>query len=328
MLSRALKSVALIALVFVATPLRAADKLRFSVQATGTVSWELAVIKAFGLDNEANIELETSELASTEAGKLALRGGSADMIVSDWLWVARERGLGAKLTFYPHSSALGAVMVKADSPIHSIADLQGKSLGVAGGPLDKSWLMLQAAALKDGIDLKAKTTLSFAAPPLLAEKLGQGEMDASLQFWNFCAKLESAGFTRAIDMAAVQNSLGAKGPVAVTGYVFDEAFAASHADLLARFFTMTRKAKNLIASSDEAFAKVAPLTGTADKAALEIYRKRFAAGIPKRPIAQEEADAAVLYKVLATLGGEQLVGSAKELDAGTFYHGDAGAGAP
>ena len=39
------------------------------------------------------------------------RGGSADLIVSDWLWVTRERGLGAALVFYPYSSALGAVMV-------------------------------------------------------------------------------------------------------------------------------------------------------------------------------------------------------------------------
>ncbi len=63
------------------------------------------------------------ELASPEAGKIALRGGSADVIVSDWLWVSRERQLGAKLTFYPYSNALGAVMVPDASPIKTLADL-------------------------------------------------------------------------------------------------------------------------------------------------------------------------------------------------------------
>jgi len=88
---------------------------------------ELAVIRAHGLDQQANLSVLLVELASPEAGKIALRAGSADIIVSDWLWVSRERGLGAKLTFYPYSSALGAVMVPASSPIRTLADLKARS---------------------------------------------------------------------------------------------------------------------------------------------------------------------------------------------------------
>ncbi len=103
------------------------------------------IIKAHGLDKKANLEIETIELASTEAGKIAIKGGSADMMLSDWLWVARERSLGDNLVFYPSSSTLGAVMVPANSTISSVADLKGKKLAIAGGPLDKSWLLLQGA---------------------------------------------------------------------------------------------------------------------------------------------------------------------------------------
>jgi NitT/TauT family transport system substrate-binding protein len=63
-----------------------------------------------GIDRKFNLTIDTVELASTEAGKLALKGGSADLILSDWLWVARERSLGDTLVFYPTSSALGAVI--------------------------------------------------------------------------------------------------------------------------------------------------------------------------------------------------------------------------
>ena len=56
-----------------------------------------------GLDKAANLDIQVVELASTEAGKIALRSGSADMIVSDWLWVARERSLGDNLVFYPYT---------------------------------------------------------------------------------------------------------------------------------------------------------------------------------------------------------------------------------
>src|ERR1700757_5256155 len=121
-----------------------AETIRLAVQKTGTFAWELAVIRAHGLDQQANLSVRLGELASPEAGKSALRAGSADIIVSDWLWVSRERGLGAKLTFYPYSSALGAVMVPASSAMTKLVDLEGKKLGVAGGPLDKSWLLLQA----------------------------------------------------------------------------------------------------------------------------------------------------------------------------------------
>jgi len=78
-----------------------AEALRVAVQKTGTFAWELAVIRAHGLDKQANLSVEVLELASPEAGKIALRAGNADIVVTDWLWVSRERGLGAKLTFYP-----------------------------------------------------------------------------------------------------------------------------------------------------------------------------------------------------------------------------------
>src|SRR5262250_2467733 len=109
----------------------AADRIRIAAQKTGTLAWELDIIKAHGLDRQADLDIQVVELASTEAGKIALRSGSADLIVSDWLWVARERALGAKLLFYPYSSAVGAVMVKADSPLRQLDDLRGKVLAVA-----------------------------------------------------------------------------------------------------------------------------------------------------------------------------------------------------
>lgn len=297
-----------------------AEKLRLALQKTGTTGWEMAVVKAFGLDKEAGLELEVTELASPEAGKIAVQGGSADLIVSDWLWVARERAQGAKLTLYPYSSGVGAVMTR-DASIKSVKDLTGKKLGVAGGPLDKSWLMLEAFALKQGVDLAKSATILYGAPPLIAEKALQGEIDAALEFWNFAADLEGKGFARAIDIVDVEKALGAKGKVVITGYVFDDAFAAKNKDALARFFAMTRKAKTLLATDDKAWAAAASRIGQKDAATLDIYRKRYAAGVPSRPIAQEEADAAALYKVLAETGGEKLVGPGKTLAPGTFYKG-------
>ena len=302
-----------------ATSATAADRIRIAAQKTGTLAWELDVIRAHGLDKAANLDIQVVELASTEAGRIALAGGSADMIVSDWLWVARERSLGAKLVYYPYSSTLGAIMTPAASEIAGIADLKGKKLAIAGGPLDKSWLMLQAVARRGGLDLKNQAKLVYGAPPLLSEKALQGEHEATLTFWNFCAELEGKGFKRAIDMEAIEKELGATGPVALLGYAFDAEWAAKNKAAVDRFLQTAAKAKNILATSETEWQRLAPRIGVSDKAVLEIYRKRYSEGIPRRPVADEERNSRALYLVLAEIGGANLVGSAKEMDKGTFY---------
>jgi NitT/TauT family transport system substrate-binding protein len=297
-----------------------ADELRIAVQKTGTFAWELAVIRSHGLDKQANLSVKALELASPEAGKIALRAGNADIVVTDWLWVSRERKLGAQLTFYPYSSALGAVMVPAFSTIRSLADLKGRKLAIAGGPIDKNWLLLLARMKQDGIDLKSDATIAYGAPPLLAAKMLGGEMDATVNYWNFCAMLEAKGFRRLAGIEDLLPKLGAKGRTAMLGYVFDEKWANANQDKVARFIAMTRKAKEILSASDAEWEKIAPLTGAPDDATLRVFRDRYREGIPRRPVADEEADARILYRVLAQIGGPELVGPAPELVSGTFYH--------
>ncbi len=310
---------ALLAGLCLVTTSSAADRIRIAAQKTGTLAWELDIIHAHGLDKQADLDIQVVELASTEAGKIALRSGSADVIVSDWLWVARERSLGDNLVFYPYSSTLGAVMTPANSTIADIADLKGKRLAIAGGPLDKSWLMLQAVARRGGIDLKAQATLVYGAPPLLSQKAEQRENDATLTFWNFCAELEGKGFRRAIEVETIEKQLGAQGAVAMVGYAFDAGWAARNRAAVLRFLDIAATAKDILATSEAEWRHLAPRIGVTDKAALEVYRRRYSDGIPHRAVADEANDAKALYRVLADVGGTELVGPARDLDAGTFY---------
>jgi NitT/TauT family transport system substrate-binding protein len=303
----------------VAGAVSAAGRIRIAAQKTGTLAWELEVIRTHGLDRQADLDLQVVELASPEAGKIALRSGSADLIVSDWLWVARERAMGDKLVFYPYSSQIGAIMVPADSGIAGLADLKGRKLAVAGGQLDKNWLLLQADARRGGVDLKNQASVVFGAPPLLSQKALQREQDATLTFWNFCAELEGKGLKRGIDMEATLKRLGASGPVAMLGYVFDAGWAAKNKAAVARFLGVAAEAKDILANSPQEWQRLSTRIGVTDAAGLDIYRKRYSEGIPRRPIAEEERDAIGLYRVLAEAGGTELVGPAREMDKGTFY---------
>ena len=297
----------------------AAETLRIGVQTTGTFAWQLDVIRRHGLATRAGLDLKIDEFASTDAGKLAVNGGSVDIAVVDWLWVARARALGAKLLFYPYSSAAGAVMVKGDSAVRKLGDLKGRVLAVAGGPLDKSWLIVQVAAIRAGIDLKRETTLEYGAPPLIAQKLQQGEAAAGLNFWNFCARLEALGYRRILDVRDAEATLGLKQPVALIGYVFSEQFVASHRSTIDRFIAVTQKANDIMLQSDEEWDALRPLMKAEDEATFKAYRDRTREGMPRRPISEEETDARALFSTLASVGGPDLLGPSQQLDRGLYY---------
>ena len=302
------------------------EPVKIGVLKFGTVSWGLDTIQANGLDKAEGIELDITPLASTQATTLGLQGRSMDVVATDWLWVSRERSNGADFTFVPFTTALGAIMVPPDSPIKTLADLKGKTLGVAGGPLDKSWLLIVAYALRTAnIDLRKETTQEFGAPPLLAERAKQGQIDAVLNFWPYAARLEAVGFTELIGLEDVVRELGAKGEVAMVGYVFNENWAVKNPKTINGFLRAAAKANELLATSDAEWDRLKPLMGENDpnftEATFEALRRRYREGIPERPIVAEEADAKVLYQFLRELGGAKLVGSGTELAPGTFWHG-------
>ncbi|MEJ2434429.1 MAG: ABC transporter substrate-binding protein, partial [Pseudolabrys sp.] len=212
-----------------------------------------------------------------------------------------------------------AVMVPKDSSVKDLPDLKGKTLAVAGGPIDKSWLLLQASAKKRGVDLKRQTTVVYGAPALLAGKMQQGEMDAMLNYWNFCARLQAKGFRRVVGIDELLPRFGVAGKLSMIGYVFKQSWAAAHPDTVAAFIDATRKARQIMLSSDAEWQRLMPLTGAVDAGALKVYRDSYRQGIPRRPVAAEERDARVLYGVLAKLGGSALVGEGKALAPGTYY---------
>ena len=193
---------------------------------------------------------------------------------------------------------------------------------MAGGPIDKSWLLIVAYALRTAnLDLRSETRQVFGAPPLLAEKAKQGEIDAVLNFWPYAARLEAAGFKQLIGIEDVVSELGAKGEVAMVGYVFSEAWAKENLQAVDGFLRAAAKADELLATSNEAWDAIRPLMRAEDDATFEALRRRYREGIPERSTAENESDAKVLYQFLRELGGEKLVGPGAELAPGTFWKG-------
>jgi NitT/TauT family transport system substrate-binding protein len=296
--------------------------LRLGLVQSGTVQWIAAVIAAHGLDPS----ILPVTLANTDAAKVALLSGAVDVAVSDWPFVAVQRAAARKLVFAPLSNATGAVMVAGGSPIRTLADLAGKRLGVAGGPVDKSWLVVNAAAQKTcGLDLTQAATLAYGAPPLLGAKLQQGELDAVLTFWNFAARLEAAGFRSAVTVTDCARMLGLSGAPFLVGYVFNQDWAMANRPTIDRFLKAASAAADLLATQPSAWATVRPLMQAPDDALFQSLRRRFIAGIGHPTAAIQTRDAAALLAVLLRTGGPKATGGLTSLPPGVFWQGaDAG----
>ena len=309
----------LIGLLFCANVLaKPAHNIRISTLKFGTINWTLQTIINNQLDQENGFNLNITPLASPQATKIALQAGAANIIAADWTWVARQRGTNDYL-FAPYSSSAGSIMVPPHSSIHSIADLSAKKLGIAGGALDKNWLLLRALGLKNNISLDQEVKKVFAAPPLLNQLLQQDKLDALINFWHYSARLKAQGYRELINLHDIIHQLGVNRTVPILGYVFNEQWASKNATTIDAFLAASRQASDLLCNSDNHWNAVLPLTRTSDPATQQLLRTNYCAGRVSNFTLDDVQAISDIYSLLAASGGDKLVGSVKQLDPQLFW---------
>jgi NitT/TauT family transport system substrate-binding protein len=298
----------------------ASSSLRVSSLRFGSLSWLLDTIRDQRIDAKREVKFDVVDVATSQAGPVALLAGDVDVIVSDWMWALRQRSEGEDLLFAPFSSALGALMIPAGSPVRSLADLAGRRLGVAGGPIDKSWLLLRAYSRRTiGRDIAEVARPVFGAAPLLTEEIRNGRVDAVLNFWTFAARLQGSGFVRLLDMAEVLKVLGIDPAPTLVGFVFSQRSLMAKRTALEAFFAAVADGNAVLAHSDAAWERLRPLVQPANDAELAAIRSFYRAGIP-RPWGEAETQSAErLFDMLAELGDKELVGPRTRFDAKLFH---------
>ncbi len=302
-------------------PAAAADPVRVAVLKFGTVNWELDVVRHHGLDDQHQLDLDITLLTNKDATAIALLSDAADIIVTDWIWVSRQRQAGKDFTLIPYSNAAGSVMAHPDSGIETLDHLLsgGRRLGVVGSSIDKSWLLVRAFGLRTtGLDLADTAELSFGAPPLLNQMLLRGDLDAVLTFWNFTARLRAQGMREILPVTDVLPSLGVGDTLPLIGYVFSEAWARAHPEALAAFLAATHEARRILATDDDEWERIRKRTGARNDAELHALRDAFRAGIPD-PALDSRAAVHRAFAVLAEIGGRALVGEHLTIADGTLW---------
>ncbi|TCO71680.1 ABC transporter substrate-binding protein [Rhodovulum euryhalinum] len=293
-------------------------KLRAAVLKIGTVNWELSTITRNGLDRRHGFELVMEPYADNGATRVAVEGGEADVMVADWIWVARQRAAGKDFVAIPYSRAVGGLVVPEDSAAATLTDLAGGKIGIAGGPLDKSWLILRAYAQAEyGMDLEAETEQVYGAPPLIFKAGLSGETAGAVNFWHFLAKMKAAGMRELVSVTDASAALGLDPDTPLLSYVLKEDFLAANPGIAQALYAASREAKALLLDSDDAWDAIRPMMNAATDAEFERLRDDFRAGIPAAGNV-DPAAADRFLALMARLGGEDLVGQATTLPEGTF----------
>ncbi len=301
----------------------AQDSLVLGLQESGTALWEIEAIRSLGLDEKHGVALEIRPLADSRAGQIALQAGAVDVILSDFTWVSAQRHQGSDFTMVPHSLAVGGLVVPADSAIQTVEDLASTIIGIAGGPVDKSWVVLQAyyAALTDQV-LTADAEARFGAPPLINELLASGGVGAGLNFWHWNARAKAAGGREVISVREMFQGLGLPEAPPLLGWTFSESLGVERQESLTRFLDASFEAKAILLSDDAVWDGLAGVMGAADDAALFVQlRDGYRAGIVAGYDPDDTLMAELAFGLLAEFGGADVVGDQTALAPGTFWEG-------
>ncbi|MEL0224627.1 MAG: ABC transporter substrate-binding protein, partial [Gammaproteobacteria bacterium] len=236
----------------------------------------------------------------------------------DWIWVANQRSEGKDYQFTPYSKAVGSLMVGPKSSINSLKDLEGKRIGIAGGPVDKSWIVIQAIAKKRyGVDLASQNELVFGAPPLLFKQAMSGEVDAIINFWHFLAKLEAKGFKRVMDVQDAATELGLSSETPLLGYVFKESWASKNPKLAEGLRKASREAKTVLMTDDNAWEPLKGLIKAKSDKEFVALRQAWRQGAPGDSF--DFASAQAMFDLMRSYGDGKLIKSNTVLDSGAFF---------
>lgn len=280
------------------------------------------ILQEQGIAARHGLEIEVVEISQTGQQWTALRGGSADVATGSVLDLLRQRRAGLRargLTAFQTFS--NPIVVPADSPIRSFADLRGKKLATPGAGIFDFQIVRAAGKQADGLDVGTDTKVTEAAPPLINRLLDRGAVDAALQFSSLAlAPLTDGRYRKLTDLPQLLQSGGFDDQSFYLLYSVTDEWADEHPDKVPELAAAIREAVDLLETDDSVWAPLAARVGVTDPRLLSAYiasgRASLRAAYDERLVhpTQELFDA-----VARTVGAEQL--GVTRVDPSAFVFG-------
>lgn len=296
----------------------AQKSISVGLQAGGTLSWVTYAIARYGIDRQLGFTLNATTYASKDATRVALRSGAAQVVVDDFIEVTLLRQKGFPVSaVYPFSLLAGGIVVPADSPVRSVADLRGKTLG-ATSLTDKTLLILRAyTRATAGFDVQDASKVVSVSSPLMEQFMNRGEIQAGIPFWHHTARMVSGGkFRQLVSSADLLKGLGLPQNVPLLYIV---ARTDTDPATLGLFLKAVRLAEDRMKTDDAYWPAMLAenLYVLPDRSQLPALRTQWAAGLPKRWTTADLNATLLLTRKMIAVAGPEVVGLTR-LDTRAF----------
>ena len=265
--------------LFAFSPRALAAEPAFSVGTVpGTSAVPLSIIQQLQLDKKYKLNMEIRQFGDFDAIDDAYALKRITMNTGESVLVGGTHKIksGYGLAIFPAFKATNKLLVRADSPVRSLADLRGKRIAVistTGGefPVLK-WIM----KTDHGMDIMKDVDPRPVAPPLALQLLTQGDVAASLLFEPFASRAMFGGKARVL-LHVGQEWQKRKGqPLWFSAIHVDDSFARANPDTIKRFLRAYSEAVDYINKNPrEVYQRYKDAFKITDEADFELLLKNF-----------------------------------------------------
>ena len=270
---------------------------------------------ALGYWKAEGLDVEVTSVEGSAAGLQQIGSGNINVVSlgPEEVVIGREKGVKIKGFFVQARTTIFRVVVPSDSPIKTVAELKGKTVGVpalASGSVPFVKALVASAGVDPEKDLKL-LAVGVGAPGALA--LQQKKVDALALWDTLQASLENRGLAlRRLDLPMVQDMIGQT-------LATSDGYLAENPDVLVGFARGIAKAILFGLTNPEAAVrihwKVYPQTkpqsgdeATLLKEALHVFRARFELQrVDHRPDKRYGAVTAAQWQTLTNIYKEQKI---------------------
>jgi len=257
------------------TPMGDGSVIRLMTSPAGTQSFPPFVIERFGLDEKYGFQLEIVPSGNSTATINGMVSGAAEMAIFDWVTLSRLRVNEVPVIgVVPFVTYVNTVIVPADSPATTVADLAGMRIG-ALNVKSFDWIMLTAAALAAGVDLTEGSEVIEGAPTLMRGMLEQGQLDVILQYGSLTPDTVLDGRFRV--MATIRDLALAAGlpEMSYLLYAANSDWAAANPDNVAAFAAAYRESVEILLTDDQVWVDQAVGNMGMNPASAELMRDQL-----------------------------------------------------
>lgn len=222
-----------------------------------------------------NLDVEVINQAGPDAIHTAIRTGAIDLGGVSLHTLAAMRLQGAKVyNVHGMIDFFNDILVKKDSPLKTLADLKGKTVGyysgAASGNVAMFWVAVQKWYGLEQRDYKNQ----FGAPPVMSAALGKGEIDAVQMLDPIAIQMIESGDFRTLGnvSADYKKNLGSV-PILVTLGATEE-FGEKNPQAVTAYIQAYREAVQALNSNADLWKEVATQVGIKTPEGTKLFQER------------------------------------------------------